>query len=426
MSETKPNKKGVYFPGLNALRFFAAFAVIFTHVELIKKLMGRSDHGWIDLWGEWQSGPRKGMTVVDSFPLKAVIEDPVIKWYHPIVSEAGPLGVVFFFVLSGFLITYLLFAERQKTGRISIKAFYLRRIFRIWPLYYFLILLGFFVFPHLEPFWIRYQSDIWEIPNDFWMSFAFFMFMLPNLAFARYGAFPNIGQAWSIGVEEQFYLIWPWMLRKAKRPLNRMAIFLVVLMAIKGIFLLAVEPGGVWTDAIKKFLAMSKLECMALGGLGAWALFFEKKTLLKWFYHPVAQVAGIVGIPFLILFAPAMLQNAIHLVYAMLFLIIILNVSTNPKSILKLENGILNFLGKISYGIYMYHMVIIALVLWIVRKIWPNGTLSVTTENIVIYVLTVGLTILVSYLSYTYLEHRFIKLKSRFTKVVSGDEARNQ
>src|SRR5688572_30760956 len=96
----------VFFKGLNGLRFFAALAVIITHVELMKGVFGLPSY-----------------------------------WQEPFFFDLGGLGVYFFFVLSGFLITYLLLVERRQIGRISIKKFYVRRILRIWPLYYFIMVL---------------------------------------------------------------------------------------------------------------------------------------------------------------------------------------------------------------------------------------------------------------------------------------------
>lgn len=100
----------VYFPNLNGLRFFAAFIVLLGHQEQMK-----------------------------SYYLEM---DPYLLVKNP---DSGQLGVILFFALSGFLITYLLLMEEAKTKTVSVKDFYIRRVLRIWPLYYFLILLVFFV-----------------------------------------------------------------------------------------------------------------------------------------------------------------------------------------------------------------------------------------------------------------------------------------
>src|SRR5918998_5183317 len=107
----------VYFPGLNGLRFFAAMLVVFGHVELLKEY-----HGYSNIHSNLA------------------------------VYELGRMGVTFFFVLSGFLISYLLFAEQKSAGTISIRKFYIRRVLRIWPLYFLIVILAFFVLPRLPFF----------------------------------------------------------------------------------------------------------------------------------------------------------------------------------------------------------------------------------------------------------------------------------
>ena len=155
------SKTRVYFPGLNGLRFFAAVAVIFTHIELIKKFLGYGSH-WLDL-----------EKLSYSTPLEAVFRRE-ISWVTPFISNSGPIGVVFFFVLSGFLITYLLFVEKETTGVIRIKEFYMRRILRIWPLYFLIFILGFFVLPNISLFDVRVQSRAFEL--YYWENFFLFLF----------------------------------------------------------------------------------------------------------------------------------------------------------------------------------------------------------------------------------------------------------
>jgi peptidoglycan/LPS O-acetylase OafA/YrhL len=112
--------------------------------------------------------------------------------------------------------------------------------------------------------------------------------------------------------------------------------------------------------------------------------------------------------------------------------IIILNFAGNVKLKTVLENKILDFLGKISFGIYMYHMLVVTLVLNFSRDYlklghYPEGAIrrEVTLyENILIYTLVIGLTILLASLSYLYFEKRFIKMKWKVTKVISGDHAK--
>src|SRR6186713_361533 len=104
-----------WLPGLNALRFFTASLVVFMHVH---------------------SG--QGMLGLPQLP----------AW--PILFQRL-YAVSFFFVLSGFLITYLLLKEHEHTGTISIKSFYLRRAFRIWPLYFITIGIGMFFYWKLVP-----------------------------------------------------------------------------------------------------------------------------------------------------------------------------------------------------------------------------------------------------------------------------------
>lgn len=126
-----------------------------------------------------------------------------------------------FFVLSGFLITYLLLAEKDATQHISLKQFYIRRILRIWPLYFFIILLTFFVMP-LFPL-IPFSQGIKE---SYFEKLFLYIFMLPNLALAFFPGISYATMAWSVGVEEQFYLFWPLLIKNTKR------LFLVILSVI--------------------------------------------------------------------------------------------------------------------------------------------------------------------------------------------------
>jgi peptidoglycan/LPS O-acetylase OafA/YrhL len=402
----------IYFPGLNGLRFIAACVVIFTHIELIKRFLGFGSH-WLDM-----------DSISFSTPFEAVTRRE-ISILTPFISNAGPLGVIMFFVLSGFLITYLLFAEREFAGRINIKQFYIRRILRIWPLYFVLIVLGFFVFPHFNVFKIPVQETSFKA--NFWQNFILFILFLPNLAFSIYRtAVPNIGQLWSIGVEEQFYLIWPWFITKSRNFVRTIIGFIAVILIVKATVLVLSKISDAQVFIVmKKFLAMSKLETMAIGALAAYYLYFKKESILKLIYHPLVLMMSIAILPLGVVFIPMKLQDGVHVLYSICFAIIILNVGSNDKSLLKLEHPILDFLGKISFGIYMYHMAVATFIIHIARDVWMFGRDLSPMESLIIYSLVLGITILVATLSYYIIEKPFINRKKAVSNIISGENAKH-
>src|ERR1700679_371071 len=116
--QEKSMGNALYFPNLNGLRFIAALAVIIHHAEAFRWIFG--------LPNAWRTVPA--------------------------IGHLGDFGVVLFFVLSGFLITYLLLEEERVHGRIEVGRFYVRRALRIWPLYYLFVALALFALPYLSFF----------------------------------------------------------------------------------------------------------------------------------------------------------------------------------------------------------------------------------------------------------------------------------
>lgn len=396
--------KKEYFKGLDGLRFFAALAVFFTHVELIKKFTGFGSH-WID--------PEERIT---KFTVFQSVMSKEIDPLSPLIAYSSALGVVFFFVLSGFLITYLLLKEKESNKTIQIGKFYLRRAFRIWPLYYLIFILGFFVLPNIGLFAVPGQDVFFN--QNFWGNLLLYAFFMPNLAFSIYTtAVPNIGQSWSIGVEEQFYLLWPLLIRKSKNVLKSILWIAGAIVAFKGILLLTFP--FIKLEAlvvIKKFLAMSKLECMALGGLGAYILFNKKEEVLRIIFKPVSQIMALGVIPILIYFIPTAFEDVLHLLFSISFLVIILNVAGNEKVLLRFENPILQYLGRISYGFYMFHVMCIVFTIHILDKYIGLDNDITTPQHILLYGISFLLTVAVSSLSYHIFEKAFIRLKDKYAQ----------
>jgi peptidoglycan/LPS O-acetylase OafA/YrhL len=371
-------KTKVYFPNLNSVRFIAAAWVILTHVEQIRMLVGLPNY-----------------------------------YHQPFVMHMGRLGVILFFVLSGFLITYLLLEEEKLTRTISIPHFYLRRVLRIWPLYYFVALLALFVLPRIPGMALPWSASL---EDQFGLKLFLFCFFLPNLALAAFTPVPYLSQAWSVGVEEQFYLIWPVLLKRLRDRRSQMLIGVIVVylsIALGLALLVRVFPHSGGLRIAKNFWQDLKVDCMAMGGLAALALFSNRMRVLSFLFKRSVQVAVYATTGLL-------LATGLHVpflndeIYAALFAVIILNLAGNPQSVVSLENRLLNYLGKVSYGIYMYHVLAIMLALKLLSALGTdNHLLLLLTSTLVV--------VLIASASYELAEKRFLKLKIRYSEIVSGD-----
>ncbi len=380
MKSSEPPKKKVYFPNLNGLRFLAALLVIIHHVEQLK--------------------------------LKFQLPN---RFYEPFFNHAGRLGVILFFVLSGFLITYLLLLEKRETGRIAIRAFYIRRALRIWPLYYLIVFLGLFVLPQIPLLHMPVFTD--QVADNFWLKLGLFVFMLPNLALVLVPIVPYINQSWTIGVEEQFYLFWPHLMKRTQHVLAALVGVILVYWSIR-IGLLGLQKLQWGNPALfthfYNFFAFFNIDCMAIGGIAAYIYFEKKESWLRLLYRPGVQLfIGATTLTLILLGA-----KVFYPFYALLFAIIILNGATNQDNIFRLEHPWLNYLGKISYGLYMYHSMVIGLLIVLMPKLD-------FFNDIVLYSASILLTIGISAFSYHLFEHKFIQMKDRFSKVLSGELARD-
>ena len=337
------------------------------------------------------------------------------NWHNPFVHISGRLGVLLFFVLSGFLITYLLLAEKKYTGSISVRKFYVRRALRIWPLYYLIVILGLFILPEISA--LKMPEYTIEVKDNFLSKFYLFLFMLPNLALVMFSPVPYLSQSWSIGVEEQFYLIWPNIIKKSKGVLRLLLGVIIIYWVIRlGIMLLQYLflSTNLTLKYILNFLASFNIDCMAIGGLGAYSYFHKKKAVLNFLYRKDTQSLAIIGTLFFLLLG----VKIPYPVYAILFAILILNAATNPKNLLTMENPLFNYLGKISYGLYMYHSLAIAIVLVSIRQ-------TSLFNDFFIYTFSLAISILFASISYFLIEERFLHLKKRFSTILSGELAKN-
>lgn len=355
----------LYFKGLNGIRAIAAWIVIIFHIDQFSRLFA------VDKVG-----------------------------FH----ETGMAGyaVDMFFVLSGFLITYLLLIEKEKTGSIQLKLFYLRRICRIWPLYYLAVLIsGILIYFDIVP----------EAENPF-LSFSLYIFFAANLAYALNAVISSIVPLWSVGVEEQFYLFWPYFIRKISNYIAAFSWFFIAFIALKLAIYLLFSP----ESAAYLFIMHTSLDIMCMGAMGAY-LVYSDHPLLKLLYRKEAQLAAWAMLLCSLLYKPLHVFSFFdHELNSFFYLILILNVSSNRNSLVSLENRVFNFLGRISYGLYVYHL----LVIYIVSSFFAQQGIEVSALSM--YASVVITTILVSSLSYYYFELPILKIKRRYSVVESTDE----
>ncbi len=360
-------KNTIYLPGLNGIRAIAALSVVFSHIN--NRL-------------EYYKLPKAQPLDLASF------------------------GVTIFFTLSGFLITYLLLKEIEKTGTVDIKKFYMRRVLRIWPLYY----LYLFIVVLLN-----------GIENLQW-PILFYIFILPNFKNSFTGIIATVvgskhlilmtGHYWSLGVEEQFYAFWPWVVRKTKILLRFLVIFPIFFIMLKLSLHLFNAPKGFIT-----FFNYTRFGCLTLGALGAY-LFYHNSLKVKW----IINKWWLEVLAWLLLVVVALnkfhLSSVIdHEIISIATLIIIFNQIANPKRLLSLENKAFDYLGKISFGLYVYNPLVIYGMSFLINKLYIENQLL---KQIIIYISVVLAIVLVAHLSYYYFEKRFLKMKLNYTTVHSA------
>ena len=366
-------RKG-HLPGLDGLRFVGAFVVMASHLEAMKPLFGFKPFWWL----------------------------PV----------PGKVGVVLFFALSGFLITYLLFRDGKTNEYTSWRNFYFRRMLRIWPLYFLVTGLSYVFYNQFEAL----SSSVGTKPDVGRVDLLFLALVLPNLAGV---SFPYSAQNWSIGIEEQFYAFQP----VAVKSLNRRALVCALLAVVfaKEICSLIVASLGLCAQNTSLICAIGQriawqlqyLGCIAIGCLFCLLIVNRCETILRIMFSRTVQLAtlGVLAIALQLAFIKQQEDFIEFRWYAVLLSIVVINASHNPASLIKLENKYFRFLGEISYGLYMFHPMCFAVVLYLVKKAIPNH--YSLTSDVAIYFGAFGLTVVIAKLSLVYFEGFFRKLRFR-------------
>lgn len=359
----KTNKELIkpYFPHLDGLRFFAFLIVFISHAVL--------------------------------FILNG-------KLYF----AQGDMGVSFFFVLSGFLITHIIYFEKETKKSINITNFYARRILRIWPVY-FMVLIGSIILSKLNlqnlPYEVGFKPEF--LPWYFGFISNFYMIKIGGLSVI-------LAILWSISIEEQFYFVWPLVVSFVKEKF--MPIILGLIIIGSTIFRLINADNY----NILHYSTFSVLSDLALGCLVGFLtfkipksenkikdLFSKKNTLVLYMSLIIATLIK--------MFPPQWLSGSniykamLPLIFSSIFILIILEQNYSNNSFFKASKiKSITYLGQISYGLYAYHAIAIAIVFSIF------STLNIK-NGILISIISFVFTTIISHLSYKYIEKKILFFK---------------
>jgi len=363
--------KVIFLSGLNGIRTIAAGGVLFSHINLALDKFGLGSYS---LFG-FKNGRAKSWVL-------------------------GEHGVTMFFVLSGFLITYLLLKEFKKTSTIDIRKFYLRRILRIWPLYFLYLLLTLLL-----------------LRDDITLNFniGYYVAFLANIPFVIKQSYAGMEHLWSISIEEQFYLFWPFvfLIFVKGKFLIKTSCFIIALSLLR-IVIWWVIP----FSTLALFSVVNRFDCMVLGALGAY-LVQGNYRVIEILNLKVIQIF-VWGIVSLLILDKFHFVNSILEIFIVegITLVIIIGQINVKNRIINLENTVFSYIGKLSFGLYVYHpLVIILAYKYLNFNLFESLYLNVVSVFVFVFFATLS----VSHISYFYFERWFLNLKSRYSVVDSSN-----
>jgi len=375
-------KERYYRPELDALRFFAFLCVFYLHTDGYFKI-DPTQHLWC-----WRS------------------------------RVIGAYGVPVFFLLSAYLVTDLLFRERERTGRIHIPSFYMRRILRIWPLY-FSMFIGLALLN-------RFIPGVGTDNPKAWLAFTF---LWGNWYVIHHGWIASpVDPLWSISIEEQFYLIIPILAARGGRRAVIFASWILLACSYLTVLYYAIHPPAInaWLNSLVQFQFFCTGTLLALALRGG-TLRLAVPLRVAGFLSGIACWLAAVSIGTLVNYPVATRFVASWLLVLIGTIVVFLCTLGTPS---RLVPSWLSYFGKISYGLYIFHSLVLFLLFkkigigtignFSIPLLLRNHLLASIVRGLEI-VLALGIDLLLAHFSFVYFEGYFLGLKRGFTFVASRD-----
>jgi peptidoglycan/LPS O-acetylase OafA/YrhL len=360
-------KSKKHFETFDALRFFAFLKVFLLHIPIV------------------------------AFP-----------WFN-FIRAGGGIGVQFFFVLSGFLITYIICEEKQQTGSLNLKNFFVRRILRIWPLYYLMVFIAYLT-PYILKHFLHLNSSSEGYEPNFLMS-ALFLENYKMMATHQHANVSPLSVMWSLCIEEHFYIVWGLLLYFIKiKSLPKMIAVCILLSITCRIFF---EKYNIPTIDI-----FSNIDLFALGAIPAYLLIIrENQTHTILAAVPFWTKLFFVFLLVIAVLIYSQLENDRFFiigttVLGILFSALILFVLPGKNQLRIRDNSLLSKMGIYTYGLYLYHTLVINFLIQIFRK--ENWVIENAGSALLFFTISFILTLVCSIISYNLYEKRFLKLKKYF------------
>jgi peptidoglycan/LPS O-acetylase OafA/YrhL len=362
-------RRRFYQPELDGLRFYAFLGVFVYHTLPERPAFYRSLH----------------------LPLPSL-------WAA--VAKAGASGVDLFFALSAFLITSLLLRERLQTGGLSLRLFYIRRSLRIWPLYFAVLAVG-VVLAHT----VTGQS----LP---WFYLVGFLLFVGNWMIAAFGHLTSVcGPLWTVSIEEQFYLVWPVLMKMLGRRgmiVAAVVTFLLATLSQIGVALAGLSGGYIYYGSISRSgsLALGILLALFADRLPGLTRGMRGLLLAAGLTGWVASSAWLIDQP-----GPVDMRAVLGRLVTSVGAVAVLYACLGSRSRLVRSDWVVG-LGKISYGLYMLHFIGLLFMLDLLHPLWGWKLLATKA-------LGLGMTVLLAWASYRWVESPFLRWKDRFATVLS-------
>lgn len=378
-SQTRMRLSG-HLPGLDGVRGLAILMVLATHFL----------------------GSATASTLIERLVVKA--------------AGYGLLGVDLFFVLSGFLITGLLL--RAKGRPHYFRNFYARRTLRIFPLYYAVLAALFVVLPQfITPSPLlqeaaRHQAWLWTYTSNFYIA-----------SVASWDSLTYVNHFWSLAVEEHFYLIWPLVVFSVTRPTLERVCVAVILGGLALRIILALQGMNELSISV---LTPCRIDTLCVGGLLATVAHRDDGAPVL--FQRSRRAAVLIGLAVLAVsawcvaidFGVPVLHQIRDTLYAAFFGTLVLLAVHPDSGVVKaaFQNGALRFLGKYSYGLYVYH----AMLLWYFLETGVEARFDTLLGNHLLAMAAVALlgsaiSIAIAVASYHFFEQHLLALKRFFETV---------